>query len=133
MIGMNKNNIIDILKKYNFDNSKYLVISGAAMVLYGIKDSTNDIDIAVTKDYYNYLLSNYNCIFERVNEYGNSCYMMDNCINFGINYYSDNKEFIESIPVQSIEDLLQLKKYLNRDKDIFDIEKIKRYIKENYE
>ena len=68
MIDMNKKDIIDTLKKYNFDSTKYIVISSAAMVLLGIKDTTKDIDIAVSDDYYEYLLKNYNCKFERINE-----------------------------------------------------------------
>lgn len=45
---MNKDKIIEVLKKYNFDKNSYVVISGAAMTMLGIKDKTNDIDIAVT-------------------------------------------------------------------------------------
>ena len=133
MIDMNKKEIIDVLKSYNFDNSKYLVISGAAMVLYGIKGTTNDIDIAITKDYYDYLLNNYKCNFDGLNKQGNPCYLIDDCINFGPNYYSDNKVIIDNIPVQSIKELLELKKYLNRDKDIIDIEKIEKYMRDNHE
>ena len=54
MIDMNKEDIINILNKYNFDKDNYVVISGAAMVLLGIKDKTSDIDISVTDSYYNY-------------------------------------------------------------------------------
>ena len=87
MIDMNKEEILKVLKKYNFDKDKYIVISGAAMVLLGIKESTSDIDISVTKDYYDYLLENYNCTFEKVNEYNNKVYFIDNIINFGFDYY----------------------------------------------
>ena len=48
---MNRKEIIKELKKYNLDPKKYIVISGAAMVLYGFKDETPDIDISVTKEY----------------------------------------------------------------------------------
>ena len=51
MIDMNKEKIVDILKKYNFDKDEYIVISGACMVLYGIKETTSDIDISVTGVY----------------------------------------------------------------------------------
>ena len=97
------------------------------MVLYGIKDTTSDIDIAVSDDYYSYLLSNYKCTFERVNEYDEKVYFIDNIINFSRTYYQENKDYINNIPLQSIEKLLELKQYLNRDKDKIDIEKIKKY------
>ena len=47
---MNREEIINELKKYNFDIKRYIVISSAAMVLYGIKDETPDIDISITDD-----------------------------------------------------------------------------------
>ena len=55
---MNKEDIINTLNKYNLDSHKYIVLSGAAMVMLGIKDKTHDIDIAVTPDYYEYLKKN---------------------------------------------------------------------------
>ncbi len=127
---MNKEELINTLKKYNFDNHKYLVISGAAMVLLGIKEHTSDIDIAVTPDYYNYLINNYNCIFERINEFNNKCYIIDDVINFGIDYYSENKNIINDIPIQTKGDLIKLKEFLNREKDIIDIKKIKEFYNE---
>ena len=133
MIGMNKKEIIEKLKEYNFDNNSYMIISGAAMVILGIKESTHDIDIAVTKDYYNYLLNNYNCKFDRYNEYNNKCYIIDDVINFGIDYYNENNIMIDNIPIQNINDIFELKKFLNRKKDIEDIEKIKKYIEEKNE
>ena len=85
---MNRENIIKILKKYNFDNEKYIVISGASMVIHGIKDKTSDIDIAVTKDYYEYLLNHYECIFEVINMFNHRIYIIDNIINCKTNVAS---------------------------------------------
>lgn len=130
MIDMNKIEIIKILKKYNFDKDKYLVISGAAMVLLGIKENTSDIDISVTKDYYNYLLKNYNCTFEKINEYNREVYFIDNIINFGIDYYKKEIIFVEDFPVQIPENILKLKLSLNREKDKSDIKLLKEYINE---
>ena len=48
---MNKQDIIKALNKYHFDMNEYMVISGASMVLQGIKETTKDIDIAVSKKY----------------------------------------------------------------------------------
>lgn len=125
---MNKKNIIDLLHKYNFDSDKYLVISGAAMVLLGLKEQTSDIDIAVTEDYYEYLLDHYDCTFERINEYGKKVYFIDNIINFSTSYYTDDKIIINEIPIQKPKNILKLKKSLNREKDKIDIERIKVFI-----
>ena len=124
---MNKEEIINILKKYNFDKDQYIVISGACMVLYGIKEITSDIDISVTDEYYNYLINNYDCTFERINEFGEKVYFIDNIINFSRSYYTKKKEYINDIPVQNLDELIKLKEYLNRDKDKIDIERIRKY------
>lgn len=130
MIDMNKKQILETLKKYNFDKDKYLVISGAAMVLLGIKENTSDIDLAVADDYYEYLLKNVSCTFDRVNEFGKVSYTIDNVIDFCTTYYENSKEFIENIPVQQPQKILELKISLNRKKDKKDIKLIKEYMNE---
>ena len=124
---MNKEEIIEKLKEYNIDKNKYIVISGAAMVLLGIKDKTQDIDIAVKDGYKDYLVDNYNVTFDRMNEYNEPVYYIDDIINFAITYYTDKKEYVSGIPVQNVNDILKLKKGLNREKDKIDIEKLENY------
>ncbi len=124
---MNKEDIIKLLNQYNFDKNKYVVISGAAMVLLGIKPTTNDIDISVTPSYYEYLLNKYNCILEKEKDNEVKVYFIDNVINFSTDYFDNNLLFIEDIPVQSIDNLLLLKQSLNREKDKKDIELINIY------
>lgn len=124
---MNKKDIIKELNNYSLDPNEYVIISGAAMVLLGIKDTTGDIDIAVTRKYYDYLLNNYACTFDRSNEYGEKIYFI-NKINFGTTYYDYNKTYIENLPVQRVEKIRELKLNLNRDKDKKDIELINRFI-----
>lgn len=122
---LDKDAIIETLKRYNFDPNSYVVISGAAMVLLGIKECTSDIDIAVTKEYQDYLLANYDCTFEKLNIFNNKVYFIDNIINFSVDYYSTNNLFVDGIPVQNPEDIIKLKKHLNREKDKRDIDLIK--------
>lgn len=123
---MDKSEILKKLKKFNLDKGKYLVISGAAMVLFEVKDTTKDIDIAVSKDYYEYLLNNYSCVFDRLNEFNHKCYNLD-VLNFGIDYYSENYVVVEGVRVQTVEDIIKLKRFLNREKDKEDIKKLIKY------
>lgn len=123
---LNKEQIIRILKEYDLDTNNYIVISGSAMVLLGIKDTTNDIDISVTKEYYDYLLTNYDCNLERINENNNKIYYIDKKINFGYDYYSFDSLKIEGIPVQKLDDIIKLKESLNRKKDQKDLELLRK-------
>ena len=114
---MTKEDIINTINKYKFNKEEFIIISGAALVLHDIKDTAKDIDIWVSDEYQDYLLSNYKCQFERINEYGNKAYLIDNIINFGTSFKPNEFVLIEGIKVSSIKDILELKKFLNRDKD----------------
>lgn len=118
---MNKEEILNILEKYNLDKEEYIVISGASMVLQGVKEYTFDIDIAVSPEYFEYLISNYECVFERVNEYGKKVCFIGDVINFSTTYYDSEYTLVNGIKVQSIESIIELKSKLNREKDKNDI------------
>lgn len=122
---MKRREIIELLKSYKFDINEYIVLSGAAMVIHGLKDETNDIDISVTPEYYDYLLSHYDCEFEKINEFNHAVYYIENVINFGRDYYDTERTIIDGISVQTIENIIRLKQYLNREKDKHDLELIK--------
>ena len=45
---MNKQDIINRLKDFPYSKDEYWVITGSAMVLYGIREMTHDIDMGCT-------------------------------------------------------------------------------------
>lgn len=128
---MNKEEILDILREYNFDKNEYMVISSASLVVQGIKESTKDIDIAVSEEYYNYLINNYNVEFEKEN-LGVKVYYINRVINFSTNYYNKDEVIMyEGLPLQNLEGIRKLKASLGRTKDIEDINLIDKYLNLN--
>lgn len=119
-----KNDILSILKEYNFNNDDFIILSGAALVLFGIKESTMDIDLAVSKKLYNSLLKRDNCILEKnIGKY--NIWILDDIINFSDNGFDSFKYIIsDGYKVQMLESIYELKKKLSRDKDKEDLEKI---------
>lgn len=126
---MTEKEIYKILEKYNFPKDEFIILSGAALVLNGIRSKTNDIDIAVTPKLYDYLLASYNC--EEENHVDNECkaYLINNEINFGRLYYTEEYDIINGYKVQKLSDIVSLKKSLNRPKDKKDLERIDNYLK----
>ncbi len=45
---MNKQEIISILEDFPYSRDEYWIITGSAMVLYGIREQTHDIDMGCT-------------------------------------------------------------------------------------
>ena len=45
---MNKQEIISILDDFQYSRDEYWIITGSAMVLYGIREQTHDIDMGCT-------------------------------------------------------------------------------------
>ncbi len=130
---MIKSEIIKSIKNLNLSVDDYVVISGASMVLQGIKKQTRDVDIAVTKQLYDKLLKEYNCQFER-NFLGNQVWYINGCVNFSTNFYEMSKKdcvFVDGVPCQNIESIIKLKKFLNREKDKSDIDLLQNFITNN--
>ena len=126
---MERKDILSFLDKYDFDKEKFIIISGAALVILGIKEETNDIDIAVSDDLYDELVSNYDCQFEK-EICGYQVWFIDKIINFSKHYYDDLEYvYYDGYKVQSLDSILKIKQKLNREKDKKDVEKIKKYLK----
>lgn len=127
---MNKEDIVRILNYYESDKARYIVISGAALTLLGIVDYAKDIDIYCDEEYYNYLINNYEAVYERTNEYGIDAYMIDGIINFSFSYKPNEEKIIDGIKCSSLKDIIELKEHLNRNKDKELLKTLKRlYVK----
>lgn len=126
---MNKDTIIKYINEYNLDKTKFVVISGAALVLLGVSETTNDIDICCEQDYVNYLLKNYNCQYKKINILGEKVYNLDNIFDFGVSFFPLKVEIVDNeIRCSSIKDILKLKKFLNREKDRKIIKKLEKML-----
>ncbi len=126
---MDRNKILQIINDYSLDKSRIIVISGAALVLLNVVEAARDIDIYCDREYYEYLLKNYNCEFERTNEFGEKAYMIDGIINFGLSYKPNKIMVVEGLQCASLKDILDMKKFLNRAKDKAIIKKLELIVK----
>ena len=122
---MDKQDIINRLKEFPYSRDEYWVITGSAMVLYGIREQTHDIDMGCTTamadllvaDGYSYQLM----------ESGNRKFNYGDDIEIFENWKYGSIEHIEGIQVLSLDGLIEMKQELGREKDIKDIALIKAY------
>ena len=122
---MTKEDIFKKLEILKNDKDSFIVISGASMVVQGVKEETNDIDIAVNDKF----IEKYESIskVKRVH-FGNNVYVYDD-FDFSKNFYNKDKVInINGYNFSTLEDIRNLKLFLNRPKDRKDITKIDLFI-----
>lgn len=117
---LTKERIIEKLEKLDLPIEHYWLVSGAALVMHGVKKSTKDIDLSFTTELFNKFVNvGYKC---EVYENDNSNYiLLDNSIEAFENWEVDDIEIIDGIPVGSLESIRKHKVNLGRPKDKKDI------------
>ena len=120
---LNKEEILNKLNKLELKSNEFIILMGASLVLHGIKKQTSDINISVNSDIFNKLKQKYNS------------YYIDtlNIIKYDVfeinNFDSDIKsDYINNYYIQDLENIMEVKKNLNRKKDTIDIKAIDLYL-----
>lgn len=123
-IMINRDSLICRIKELGFPEGEYWVVAGGAMVLYGFKEETRDIDLG--------------CSSRLADELENNGYRVSRCddgtrkiiysedIEVFENWIEGAIEIIYDIPTVSIDGLIMMKKKLGRKKDFDDIELIEK-------
>ena len=123
---MIRSEIIKIIGEVLGNKEGFWLITGAAMVMYGIKLNTTDIDIGCTENFFRELQSNGYSVIKK-NGYPNRIQIND-FIEVLEGIEVTDIKYIEGIPVCTITDIVKFKKKLNRKKDREDLQRIENYI-----
>ena len=122
---MNKQDIISRLKDFPYSCEEYWVITGSAMVLYGIREQTHDIDMGCTSAMADQLVAD--GFSYQLTESGNRKFNYGDDIEIFENWKCGSIEYIEGVPVLSLDGLIEMKQELGREKDLKDIALIKAF------
>lgn len=127
---LDKGEIIEILIKLNLPKDQYCVMTGAALVLHGVKQNTRDIDIGCSVELYQSLLEQ-GYETKQIKEH-KGIFIGDHIEIFG-NWHADKMVYIDGVPAADIYSIRNYKKKLGREKDLADIAIIDQYLaaKEN--
>jgi len=120
---MNKQDIINKLNQFNLDKNEYWLMADSAMIFYGLRQQTNDIDIGCTTKLADKLAQTYPC---QLRPDGTRRIELAKDIEVYENWLYDKVVQIEDIPVVSLQGILETKLVLNRPKDQEDIMAIKK-------
>ncbi len=124
---MNREELVAKMKALDFPADQYWIQAGAAMLLHGLRERTHDIDIGCTPALMERIRA-MGCPYEVLAD-GHRKYAVTEDIEASENWAPGTVSFIEGLPVVSLEDVLDLKRSLNREKDQRDIARIEEYLK----
>lgn len=122
---LSKDDIVRVLKGYEWPRDQYWITAGAGMVMHGIRKSTADIDAGCTTGLMDMLLDS------NAGEYFEKCgraIKVDDIIELFENWNVDSVEIIDGFQVASIESIKKQKLKLGREKDMADISAIEAYL-----
>ena len=127
---MKKIELLNLLKELNFPKDEYYVLSGASLVLRGIKEEANDLDLCISKELFNQIKNKFNLTDERKNECG--FYKINDNLEIVVDKKEDFKmEIGEKYNLEDLQTILDFKLKRNKPKDQKDIENIKKYLEKN--
>lgn len=124
---MNRTEIIERLSVFPYDASEYWLITGGAMVLYGIREETSDIDLGCTARLADRLEADGYLHAVRAN--GKRWFKVGSDIELFEDWLYDTITLVEGILVISIQGLIDMKRGLGREKDTRDVELIEKYLR----
>ncbi|MBR2521118.1 MAG: hypothetical protein IKE62_02905 [Oscillospiraceae bacterium] len=124
---MDKTEILEVLDCFPYPRSDYWVIAGGAMVLYGIRERTHDIDLGCSTGMADLLerdgfLDGYSPGGGRRFKYGESIEIFENWLEDAVTY-------VEGFNAVTVKGLIKMKQGLGREKDLRDLRLIDEYLK----
>ena len=120
---MNRTDILARLQDFPYDPGEYWVVTGGAMVLYGLREQTHDVDLGCTARLADELEAK--GFLHQVMADGNRWFKLDGGLEVFENWLCDTVVSVDGVPVVSIRGLLEMKLALGREKDLRDAARIR--------
>ena len=122
---MNKEEFIKKLKASRLDPSHYVVTAGGSLLLHGIREETQDIDLSVTADLAQKLIASG---FTQSVRYGKR--RIEISEDFEVYEEPSLPDFvlIDGIPAMTLDEVIAMKKRMGREKDLRDLELIEKFL-----
>lgn len=117
---LDRGDILRILKEIELPLGEYWVVSGAALVLYGVREFTRDVDVGCTAALIDALIKG-GCPWRKSERDGARIVALGEDAEALENWNVEEIGEIEGFPVAGLKDIRRQKEELGRDKDWADI------------
>ena len=125
---MNKEELLALLKILDLPKEEYYILSGASLVIRGIREKAGDLDLCISKELFNEIKNKYNLTNDKKNECG--FYQINDKIEIVVDDKENFKmEICNPYNLEDLKTILDYKIKRNKPKDQDDIKKINDYFK----
>lgn len=125
---MNRMELLKRLRELNFPPEECWLVTGGAMVLYGLRDETGDIDFGCTHAFFQQLREQGYPVSTMLDGTRRIKYAAD--VELFEEWLYDRVELLDGVPVLSLTGLIEMKRQIGREKDLRDVERIEAYLAE---
>lgn len=127
---LNREDILRIVKEAGLPGEGWWLTSGAALVLYGVKERTRDVDLVCTTDLADQL-EKQGVPFRRDGLDGTRIFALSGQIEVLENWHTDEVIELCGLRVASLPSIRRQKEALGREKDLLDIRLIDAFLEKN--
>lgn len=120
---MTRADILERLRALDWPVEDYWLVVGGAMVLYGLRPETHDLDLGCTTARAD-ALEAAGVPFEEMSDGNGRRFIVSGDVEVFENWLMDRVELVDGVPVVSLKGLREMKLALGREKDLKDIARI---------
>lgn len=120
---MTRADILERLRALDWPVEDYWLVAGGAMVLYGLRPETHDLDLGCTTARAD-ALEAAGVPFEEMSDGNGRRFIASGDVEVFENWLMDRVELVDGVPVVSLKGLREMKLALGREKDLKDIARI---------
>ncbi|MBR5669960.1 hypothetical protein IKX12_02670 [Candidatus Saccharibacteria bacterium] len=124
---MDKRTFLAKLDSLGLDKNRYCIIAGGSMLIRGLKNTTDDIDIEIRPDYFEELEERFT--FKKSPKYPYLYSLSDNVEVAVLEYDQEDVEIVDGYPTESLEHFLTWILENKRPKDKEKIAIIRNYLR----
>lgn len=127
---MNKEDILRKVQALHWPKEDYWLVAGGAMVLYGLRPETHDVDLGCTTARAD-ALEAAGVPFRYMDDGSGRWFTLTEDMEVFENWLEDRAVLLDGVPVVSLRGLREMKRALGREKDWRDIACIDAFLRDN--
>ena len=124
---MTRADILERLRALDWPADEYWLVAGGAMVLYGLRAETHDLDLGCTTARADALAAA-GVPFEEMSDGSGRRFTVSGDVEAFENWLMDRVELVDGVPVVSLQGLREMKRALGRGKDLRDVARIDAFL-----